>query len=304
MNLFAGKRKGRRLSRLAFSLFVLGLIWCYVTVISVLEIHSIDSYGHGLPQRHTNESISQLQNQNRYNGDTTAFKSNTDITKITAGFVHVGKTGGSTLSSLLRYGCHSFLRPKHKQPCRVVPNETITSKLVHTYYHIPDFHKLPKSTHQIYIMTTRDVLDRTVSAFLYNHPKNIPYYDDDTISEEEIEKAKIAYQCFPSLEAFASLLNRGNSTECDYPYRHNVVDSTNCSELACAVSKRAMHDISTTEHAVYYLRRRFCLKLSVLNTLIIGLRLLLFLFSFIILFLPSHLNFKFSTNDPVNSWKS
>lgn len=250
MNLLAGKRKGRRISRLAFSLFVLGLIWCYVTVISVLEIQSINSYEHGLPQSDTNESISQLQNQNRHNGDTTAFKRNTDITPITAGFVHMGKTGGSTLSLLLRYGCHSFLRPKHKQPCRVVPNETITSKLVHTYYHIPDFHKLPKSTHQIYIMTTRDVFDRTVSAFLYNHPKNIPYYDDDRISEEEIEKAKIAYQCFPSLEAFASLLNRGNSTECDYPYRHNVVDSTNCSELACAVSKRAMHGISATEHAV------------------------------------------------------
>ncbi len=239
-----GKRKGKIISRslVVCSFCVLGLIWCYGTVISVLEIHSIDSHDaySGLPQSGNSNSISKAQFLN--NDDTRRFAGNTDQTKVTAGFIHMGKTGGSTLSLLLRYGCHSFLRPKHKQPCRVVPNETLTSKLVHTYYHIPDFHKLPKSKHQIYIMTTRDVFDRTVSAFLYNHPQNIPYYEDATITDEEIEQGKILYKCFPSLEAFASVLNRGNSTECNYPYRHNVVDNTNCSELACAVSKKRGYD--------------------------------------------------------------
>ena len=46
-------------------------------------------------------------------------------------FIHMGKTGGSSLSLLLRNGCHSFM-PK---PCRTVPLETTVSKLVGTYYH-------------------------------------------------------------------------------------------------------------------------------------------------------------------------
>lgn len=46
-------------------------------------------------------------------------------------FIHMGKTGGSSISLLLRNGCHSFM-PK---PCRTVPLETIVSKLVGTYYH-------------------------------------------------------------------------------------------------------------------------------------------------------------------------
>jgi hypothetical protein len=44
----------------------------------------------------------------------------------TAGFVHIGKTGGSTISSLLRNGCNSF----ESGPCRFVSNETQVSKLV------------------------------------------------------------------------------------------------------------------------------------------------------------------------------
>jgi hypothetical protein len=46
-------------------------------------------------------------------------------------FIHMGKTAGSSVSLLLRNGCHSFM-PK---PCRSVPLETIVSRLVGTYYH-------------------------------------------------------------------------------------------------------------------------------------------------------------------------
>jgi hypothetical protein len=49
----------------------------------------------------------------------------------TAGFIHIGKTGGSSLTSVLRNGCHSFV-PK---PCSVISNETIISELVTDYYH-------------------------------------------------------------------------------------------------------------------------------------------------------------------------
>jgi hypothetical protein len=43
-----------------------------------------------------------------------------------AGYVHIGKTGGSTISKLLRNGCNSF----ETGPCRTVPHETQLSKLV------------------------------------------------------------------------------------------------------------------------------------------------------------------------------
>lgn len=51
--------------------------------------------------------------------------------KTTAGFIHIGKTGGSSLTKQLRHGCHSFVR----KPCNTVANETIVSELVTKYYH-------------------------------------------------------------------------------------------------------------------------------------------------------------------------
>lgn len=46
-------------------------------------------------------------------------------------FIHIGKTAGSSLSILLTNGCHSFM-PK---PCRTVPDESMISKKVKTYFH-------------------------------------------------------------------------------------------------------------------------------------------------------------------------
>ena len=44
----------------------------------------------------------------------------------TAGFIHIGKTGGSTITTLLRNGCNSFV----DGPCRNITNESAISKLV------------------------------------------------------------------------------------------------------------------------------------------------------------------------------
>jgi hypothetical protein len=47
----------------------------------------------------------------------------------TAGFVHIGKTAGSTISKLLRNGCHSWVTAKG--PCRKnMTDETVVSKFV------------------------------------------------------------------------------------------------------------------------------------------------------------------------------
>lgn len=148
----------------------------------------------------------------------------------TIGFIHIGKTGGSSISNLLRNGCNSF----QSGPCRIVANETIVSKLVEHYYHVPDFWRLPTSNHRVYIISVRDVYDRTVSALLYHHPENVKYYNM-TETRKQKYLGPLAYKCFPTLETFSSLMMRGNSTMCNYPYRHNVVEDSNCSELACAV---------------------------------------------------------------------
>ena len=57
----------------------------------------------------------------------------------TIGYIHIGKTGGSTISNLLRNGCNSFSSSSSSSgntPCHPnIPNETIISKLVEYYYH-------------------------------------------------------------------------------------------------------------------------------------------------------------------------
>ena len=149
----------------------------------------------------------------------------------TAGFIHVGKTAGSTISLLLRNGCTSF----KKGPCRNIAHESAVSKYVEHYYHVPDFFRLPTTNHEAYIISVRDVYDRTVSAFLYHHPKNIQVHDIGQ-SEQQKYQNEWAYQCFPTLQEFAMLAQgKQHDTECNYPHRHNVVETSDCGALACAV---------------------------------------------------------------------
>jgi hypothetical protein len=183
----------------------------------------------------------------------------------TAGFIHIGKTAGSTISKLLRNGCTSWVTAKG--PCRKnMTDETVVSKLVvrlvgicpsgcdlvnvsphkyclterlpfvkqEHYYHVADFHRLPTANHKAFIISVRDVFDRTVSSLLYHHPKNAKAYNLKQTQAHE-KYGPLAYSCFETVEAFAALINNGNSTECNYPYRHNVVDIENCEALACAV---------------------------------------------------------------------
>lgn len=243
----SGKRKTKRnkTSMMTRFFFLLGFLWCSMTALSRLSIDSIDL--HDGAQNKNNNLISvtqpnqqQVERSHNRNNDIDYGRTNTgSLSKLNAGFIHIGKTGGSTLSLLLRNGCHFHVRRQQRGSCNhVVPNETTTSKLVQAYYHVPDFHKLPNSKHRIYIITTRDVYDRTVSAFLYTHPRNVPYYGNVETSEERRKFMEIAYACFPTLEDFAASLKRGNSSDCNYPYAHNEIVNTDCSELACAVSKQ------------------------------------------------------------------
>lgn len=101
------------------------------------------------------------------------------------------------------------------------------------YYHVPDFHRLPTSNHKVFIITIRDVYERTVSSFLYHHPKNAEVYHV-RLTKAHAEYGPLAYGCFDTLEDFAGLVHVASGDQCNYPHRHNVVDATDCAALACA----------------------------------------------------------------------
>lgn len=146
--------------------------------------------------------------------------------------MHMGKTGGSTLSLLLRNGCHSYMA----HPCREVDHESMASKLIESYYHVPDFGLLRQSHHDFYLITTRDPLDRTISAFVFEHIRNKDARDE-TIDEFKRPKYEWAYQCFPTLQSFVDLLGDGDqdpSTQFRYPYSQAMVVADSCTDLARA----------------------------------------------------------------------
>lgn len=148
-------------------------------------------------------------------------------------FIHTGKTGGSTLSVLLRNGCHSFMH----HPCREsILHESFASRRIESYYHVPDFGRLPTQTqHRFYVMTCRDPFDRTVSAFVFDHIRN-RYARNETVDPYKTQKYEDAYRCFPTLQRFVEHLGN-DPLHFKYPYKQNWVAADSCSDLA----KAALH---------------------------------------------------------------
>lgn len=146
-------------------------------------------------------------------------------------FVHIGKTGGSTISVALRNGCHSY-RP---HPCRNVTHETIASRLIQSYYHVPDFGLLPQSNHDFYLVSTRDPLDRVISSFVYEHYAN-RRARQESMDPTKVQKMIDAYApCFPTLEAFAGYFDADDPRKSyEYPYAPNEVRNDSCQDLARA----------------------------------------------------------------------
>ena len=155
-----------------------------------------------------------------------------------AGFVHIGKTGGSTISKMLRNGCSSLAGTSCERDFDG-QNETIVSRLVERYYHVSDFWRLPTTNHRRFLISVRDAYDRTVSALLYMHPENLKRYEVK-LTEKQKYFGPLAYKCFPTLESFATLLRQqgpGSSRspgDCNYPYPPGMVEASDCGALACA----------------------------------------------------------------------
>lgn len=166
--------------------------------------------------------------------------------------IHIGKTGGSSVTSQLRNGCHSFV-PK---PCSIPVNETLISRTT-TYFHTPDLPSLTSRYH-FYVLVVRDPLDRTLSAFYYQHPAN-----QLVKSGNEYRRHKRIYQCFPTLDDLGNALaefgeeNLGsNKPQGYYPFSKDVTDSSNCSRLAVALFDNKVRDGNHFYFDMKYAARR------------------------------------------------
>jgi len=153
-------------------------------------------------------------------------------------FIHMGKTGGSTLSVLLKNGCHSYM----PHPCRNVTMSSMASDLVESYYHVPDFGLLQQSHHDFYLVTVRDPFDRALSSFVYEHYRN-RVARTETMNRIQKIKYRAAYRCFPTLDRFVSLLPlpeeiKGkdllSTFEYDLPQFLPVPEDASCRDVARA----------------------------------------------------------------------
>jgi hypothetical protein len=195
--------------------------WRETFVSSASNIDSTNSAPAEKPKRlphstNTNKNAVQVRPQNVNGG----------------AFVHMGKTGGSTLSILLKNGCHSFMA----HPCRNISTaiETPASRLIQSYYHVPDFGLLPQSNHDFYLVTARDPLDRTVSAFCHEHIRNRDARNETAVGPFLRWKYDEAYACFPTLESFVSHLNGHDSVHFHYPYHKREIHARPCQDFARA----------------------------------------------------------------------
>ena len=194
---------------------------------------------------------------------------------LTSGaFIHIGKTAGSTLSMLLRNGCHSHVPKPCMNDLELPPfRESHVSKLT-TYYHIPDFESILQKNHKehpydFFVFTTRDPLERAISSFIYTHPITVAVEKverfkrknpsalyvvtmgvkdkndmgsivDHLINNTDYinERNKNMYSCFNTLESYAQLIH--NSTY--LPGNHGwetYFNKTQCDNVA----KSTLHHI-------------------------------------------------------------
>jgi len=96
-------------------------------------------------------------------------------------FVHIGKSGGSTISLLLRNGCMTAadgLVPCEPERWKKIQEvESTASKRIDFYLHTPHVEsgKMARYYKRVtsVVVVVRDPLDRFLSAFLSRHPRNI-----------------------------------------------------------------------------------------------------------------------------------
>lgn len=170
-------------------------------------------------------------------------------------FVHIGKSGGSSISLLLRNGCMDAVEGKSCEEERWTKAgqriETPASKRIQFYLHVAHVEsgKMAEYYSRVnsIVIVARDPFDRLVSAFLSRHPSNMdavrmrnvrirdqalmlgreppvyakPTWGSGNAMEDQIHRA--AYNgCYPSLETFSQCASPSPPAYLDKVYQPQI----------------------------------------------------------------------------------
>jgi len=106
-------------------------------------------------------------------------------------FVHVGKTGGTTAGKLIRKAC--YRQDGNCKENNFIPQETEISKQVKEFFHV---RPVNVEKYNSFIVAIRDPIDRLVSWFYYQHPKNELY--------DSHPRAKKLFECYDKIDDLAA----------------------------------------------------------------------------------------------------
>jgi hypothetical protein len=150
--------------------------------------------------------------------DTGTIISNSTILNknLTLIYVHVGKTGGTTLDSVLRSNCEWYeTRPGKRKKClkKLQLNrleESMVSKVTKATTHTDPRHDFKHQMSQTngFLVTVRNPISRVVSAFNTEHPRNALAKKKNAANLENvhINLRKFYLNCFPTVEDLAQSL--------------------------------------------------------------------------------------------------
>ncbi len=215
-----------------------------------------DGNGNGDEHKHISQVLMNTRNQTTF---LHRYCNQTFTPPQTPGaFLHIGKTGGSTLSFQLRNGCHSFMEKPCKNETELPSSqESVISKLT-SYFHIPDFDngRLFRSNnendYQFFVITIRDPLSRWISTYHQLHPYRLnsdklnkwkdkewhtkyKRYKNYVPSLKKLQNKNNIYACFETLEEYAQLLS--NFT--NFNMMKDEVHAENLREQDCDVQAKA-----------------------------------------------------------------
>ena len=137
-------------------------------------------------------------------------------------FLHIGKTGGSTISIHLRNGCKKNTNLHHKCQFRGTENwtinETIASYRTEEYFHMQ---YIPPEKYTTILTTVRNPITRFLSAFAFHHPMSKPSMS----KQRMLNKQSQTYTCFPSIShLLKAAMGRKNFTK--------TLNPINCTKAA------------------------------------------------------------------------
>lgn len=133
-------------------------------------------------------------------------------------YIHVGKTGGTTLNQILKANCAWMQNPLSRRQCfgqleRVEPKVSqLTSMMVHVQR--PSRKNLAawlKETNA-FLLTVRNPITRTISAFNMEHPLNT-LKPGDFLDNIHHNLRTFYLDCFPTIEQMSKRLRQVNHTE-------------------------------------------------------------------------------------------